>query len=180
MMKRVAIRQWRLSDAADLAAAISNECVLRNLRDGIPYPYTERDAAYYINAMAENPHKNLVFAVCYDGNVAGNVGAFRQDNIHCRTAELGYYVAEAYWGRGIATEAVRLLCAHVFGSTDILRIFAEPFADNAASCRVLEKAGFQYEGTMRSNAVKCGRVRDMKLYARIKEESHGEASACMK
>ncbi|MDE5613235.1 MAG: GNAT family N-acetyltransferase [Treponemataceae bacterium] len=173
-MKQIAIRQWRLSDAGELAAAISNERVLRNLRDGIPYPYTERDAAYYINAMAEDPHKNLVFAVCYDGNVVGNVGAFRQENIHCRTAELGYYVAEAYWGRGIATEAVRLLCAHVFGSTDILRIFAEPFADNAASCRVLEKVGFQYEGTMRSNAVKGGRVRDMRLYALLKDEARRE------
>lgn len=170
-MKEVAIRPWRLSDAGDLAAVLSNERVLRNLRDGIPYPYTERDAAYYINAMAENPHNNFVFAVCYDGTVVGNVGAFRQENIHCRTAELGYYVAESYWGRGIATQAVRLLCAHVFGSTDILRVFAEPFADNAASCRVLEKAGFQYEGTMRHSAVKCGRVRDMRLYARLKEDA---------
>lgn len=82
---------------------------------------------------------------------------------------VGYYLAEEHWGRGRMTEAVRLLCAHVFSSSDILRIYAEPFADNIGSCRVLERAGFQCEGIMKCNAFKNGRVLDMKLYARTKE-----------
>ena len=97
-------------------------------------------------------------------------GVFRQENIHRQTAELGYYVAEEYWGRGIMTEAVKQICVYVFCKSNILRIYAEPFAYNAASCRVLEKAGFQYEGTLRNNAVKNGKVIDMKMYSLLKTE----------
>ncbi|MDE6303106.1 MAG: GNAT family N-acetyltransferase [Clostridia bacterium] len=169
-MKSVEIREWKLSDADDLAKALSNLNVLNNLRDGIPYPYTENDAKDYIQAMlAEDKNNVFAFAICYDGKVIGSIGAFRQGNVHFRTAELGYYIAEEYWGKGIGTQAVRLLCDYVFANTDILRIFAEPFAHNAASCRVLVKAGFEYEGTLRSNAVKCGNICDMKMYSIIKK-----------
>ena len=102
--------------------------------------------------------------------MVGSIGVFRQENIHRQTAELGYYVAEEYWGRGIMTEAVKQICEYVFCKSDILRIYAEPFAYNAASCRALEKAGFQYEGTLRSNAVKNGKVIDMKMYSLLKTE----------
>ncbi len=88
--------------------------------------------------------------------------------IHRLTAELGYYIAEEYWGKGIMTEAVKQICEYVFAGSDIIRIYAEPFAYNAASCKVLEKAGFQYEGTLRNNAVKNGKVIDMKMYLKIK------------
>ena len=93
----------------------------------------------------------------------------RRDNIHYRTAELGYYIGEPYWGRGYMTSAVRQVCRHVFQCSDIVRIFAEPFAHNTASCRVLEKAGFVCEGTMKSNAEKNGQIVDMKLYALVRE-----------
>ena len=102
--------------------------------------------------------------------VIGSIGIFRQGNIHRQTAELGYYIAEEYWGKGIMTEAVKQICEDVFANSDIIRIYAEPFAYNIASCRVLEKVGFQYEGTLRSNAVKNGKVIDMKMYSLIKEE----------
>ena len=97
------------------------------------------------------------------------ISAARGTNVHRRTAELGYYVAEPYWGRGLCTAAVKAACAHVFAHSDILRIYAEPFAHNAASCRVLEKAGFVYEGTLRANAVKNGAVCDMRMYALVRE-----------
>ena len=167
---KIQIRKWALSDAGALAAALSNKKILDNLRDGLPYPYTQQDAREYISAMlAADEDETFAFAVTADGKVIGSIGAFRQGNIHRQTAELGYYIAEEYWGQGIMTEAVRQLCEHVFAHTDILRIYAEPFAYNSASCRVLEKAGFQYEGTLRCNAVKNGKVLDMKLYARLKE-----------
>ena len=166
---KIQIRKWALSDAGALAAALSNKKILDNLRDGLPYPYTQQDAREYISAMlAADEDETFAFAVTADGKVIGSIGAFRQGNIHRQTAELGYYIAEEYWGQGIMTEAVRQLCEHVFAHTDILRIYAEPFAHNRASCRVLEKAGFQYEGTLRCNAVKKGAVLDMKLYARLK------------
>ena len=165
------IRKWKLSDAKDLAAALSNKKVQDNLRDGLPYPYTEQDGKEFISAMlSADENKTFAFAIIVDDMVIGSIGIFRQDNIHRQTAELGYYIAEEYWGKGIMTEAVKQICEYVFANSDIIRIYAEPFAYNIASCRALEKAGFQYEGTLRSNAVKNGKVIDMKMYSLLKEE----------
>ena len=165
------IRKWELSDAKDLAAALSNKKVQDNLRDGLPYPYTEQDGKEFISAMlSADENETFAFAIIVDDMVIGSIGIFRQDNIHRQTAELGYYIAEEYWGKGIMTEAVKQICEYVFAKSDIIRIYAEPFANNIASCRVLEKAGFQYEGTLRSNAVKNGKVIDMEMYSLLKEE----------
>ena len=165
------IRKWELSDAKDLAAALSNKKVQDNLRDGLPYPYTEQDGKDFISAMfSADENETFAFAITVDNIVIGSIGIFRQSNIHRQTAELGYYIAEEYWGRGITTEAVTQICKYVFSESDIIRIYAEPFAQNRASCRVLEKAGFQYEGTLRSNAVKNGKVIDMKMYSLLKQE----------
>ncbi len=120
--------------------------------------------------LSEDEDETFAFAVTIDNKAVGSIGVFRQRNIHRQTAELGYYIAEEYWGKGIMTEAVRQTCEYVFDKSDIIRIYAEPFAYNTASCRVLEKAGFQYEGTLRNNAVKNGKVIDMKMYSLLKAE----------
>ena len=165
------IRKWELSDAKDLAAALSNKKVQDNLRDGLPYPYTEQDGKEFISAMlSADESETFAFAITVDNMVLGSIGIFRQGNIHRQTAELGYYIAEEYWGKGIMTEAVKQICEYVFANSDIIRIYAEPFAYNIASCRVLEKVGFQYEGTLRSNAVKNGKVIDMEMYSLLKAE----------
>ena len=165
------IRKWELSDAKDLAAALSNKKVQDNLRDGLPYPYTVQDGKEFISAMlSADENETFAFAIMVDDKVVGSIGIFRQGNIHSQTAELGYYIAEEYWGKGIMTEAVKQICEYVFANSDIIRIYAEPFAYNIASCRVLEKVGFQYEGTLRSNAVKNGRVIDMEMYSLLKAE----------
>lgn len=163
------IRPWRMDDARNLAYALNNANIQNNLRDGLPFPYTVNDAEEFIAAMLNaDPDSVFAFAITADDKAVGSIGAFRQQNIHFRTAELGYYVSEQYWGNGICTSAVKQLCAHVFANTDILRIFAEPFVYNAASCRVLEKCGFEPEGVLRANAVKNGKILDMKLYSLIK------------
>ena len=165
------IRRWELSDARDLATALSNKKIQDNLRDGLPYPYTEKDGKEFISTMlAANENDTFAFAITVNGKVIGSIGAFRQTNIHNKTAELGYYIAEEYWDKGIMTEAVKQLCDYVFSHTDIICIYAEPFSYNIGSCRVLEKAGFQYEGTLRSNALKNGNVLDMKMYSKLKTE----------
>lgn len=170
-MMNCKIRRWELSDARDLATALSNKKIQDNLRDGLPFPYTEEDGKAFISAMlTADETDTFAFAITADGKVIGSIGAFRQTNIHNKTAELGYYIAEECWGKGITTEAVKQLCDYVFSHTDIIRIYAEPFAYNIASCRVLEKAGFQYEGTLRSNALKNGKVLDMKMYSKLKTE----------
>ena len=164
------IRPWRIEDAPALAAALNNQRVQDNLRDGLPYPYTESDARDFIWAMLHaDKHTVFAFAITADDRAVGGIGIFRQENIHARTAEMGYYIAEPFWGRGLGTEAVQQANRWIFENTDILRIFAEPFAHNLASCRVLEKSGFVCEGTLRSNAVKNGRALDMKMYARVKD-----------
>ena len=165
------IRKWELSDAKDLAAALSNKKVQDNLRDGLPYPYTEQDGKEFISAMlSADENETFAFAITVDNMVIGSIGIFRQGNIHRQTAELGYYIAEEYWGKGIMTEAVKQICEYIFAKSDIIRIYAEPFAYNIASCRVLEKVGFQYEGTLRNNAVKNSKVIDMKMYSLLKAE----------
>ena len=164
------IRKWKLSDAKDLAIALSNKKIQDNLRDGLPYPYTEQDGTDYISAMlSADENETFAFAITVDDKAVGSIGVFRQVNIHRQTAELGYYLAEEYWGKGIMTEAVKQICEYVFGKSDIIRIYAEPFAYNKASCRVLEKAGFQCEGILRKNAVKNGNIVDMKMYSLIIE-----------
>lgn len=166
---KIEITEWILSDAKDLSAAINNLAVLNNLRDGLPYPYTEKNGEDYISCMlASDKNKVFAFAVRVDGVAVGSIGVFRQENIHFRTAELGYYLKQEFWGRGIMTEAVKSACNFVFSHSDIVRIFAEPFADNEGSCRVLEKCGFSCEGVMRKNAFKNGEFKDMKLYSLIR------------
>ncbi len=165
------IRKWKLADAKDLAKALSNRKVQDNLRDGLPYPYLEQDANDYISSMlSANENDTFAFAITLDDKAIGSIGVFRQQNIHRQTAEMGYYIAEEYWGKGIMTEAVKQICEYVFEHSDIIRIYAEPFSCNMGSCRVLEKAGFQYEGTLRSNAIKNGKVMDMKMYSLLREE----------
>lgn len=168
----ISIRKWKESDAASLASALSNIKILNNLRDGLPYPYTEKDALDYIRFILDSdPNNTFGYAIDIDGNAVGSIGAFRQQNIHSKTAELGYYLAEEYWGKGVMTQAVKLLCDKVFEETDIIRIFAEPFAYNMGSRRVLKKAGFEFEGTLHQNAVKNGKLVDMALYAITKKRT---------
>ncbi len=166
---KIEVTEWKLGDAKDLVATINNKAVLDNLRDGLPYPYTEKDAEDYILSMlSSDKSKIFAFAVRVDGVAVGSIGIFRQDNIHFRTAELGYYLKQELWGRGIMPEAVKSACDFVFSRSDIVRIYAEPFADNVASCRVLEKCGFSCEGVMRKNAFKNGEFKDMKLYSLVR------------
>ena len=168
---QISIREWKIEDAPDLVEAINNKKVLDNLRDGVPFPYTIKDAEDFIRAMlTSDKETTFPFAIAYGDKAIGSIGIFRKDNVHRRTAELGYYIGEPYWGKGVTTEAIKQICDYIFTNTDIIRIFAEPYAHNDASCRVLEKAGFQFEGTLRQNAVKNGQLLDMKMYALIKRQ----------
>ena len=159
------IREWTVTDARDLAMAINNEKVQDNLRDGIPFPYTEKDAEDYIRHVLGAPAGSAYFWAIHDNKRAiGSISVMRKDNIHGRTGEMGYYIAEPCWGKGIMTNAVREACDYVFMNTDIVRIFAEPFSHNAASCRVLEKAGFQKLTVLNKAAIKNGQIINLHYY----------------
>lgn len=167
------LKEWRISDAEILAEILSNEKVTANLRD-LPNPYSVSDAEFFIReAISADKNDNFIFAVEADGRVVGCVGCYRQENIHRKTAEIGYYIAEEFWGKGIAARAVKSVADFVFGHTDIVRIYAEPFADNAASRRVLEKCGFAFEGTLKCRAEKFGVIKDTVMYSLLRPEYAG-------
>ena len=164
------IRKWRIEDATELSIALNNKNIQDNLRDGLPYPYTKNDAKEFSNTMLNaDVNTTYAFAITVDNKVVGSIGVFRMENIHSRTAEMGYYVAEDFWGQGIGSSAIKQITDYIFHNTDIIRIFAEPFEYNKASCRVLEKCGFNCEGILKSNAVKNGKVINMKMYSLINE-----------
>jgi len=167
---KIGIRLWKMADSQDLAKAINNKIIQDNLRDGLPFPYSASDAEAFITEMLE-ADPNIVYAraITVDDVAVGGVGVFRKDNVHRLTAEMGYYVAEEYWGKGVMSEAIKLICSFIFSNTDIIRIFALPFSSNVASCRVLEKNGFVCEGILRKNAIKNDKIVDMKMYALIKD-----------
>lgn len=149
----------------DIACALNNRQIINYLRD-LPFPYTDEHARYFVNSII--PDTDYVFAIVIENKFVGCISATRQQNIHFRTAEVGYYVVPEFWNKGVATIALKELTKFIFERTDIIRLYAEPFANNIASCRVLEKAGFALEGTLKCNAFKDGKIEDMKIYALIK------------
>jgi RimJ/RimL family protein N-acetyltransferase len=163
------VRPWSTRDLDALVRHANNANVARQLRDRFPHPYTRTNAwAFLTHATAGGAAVNLAIEV--DGEAAGGIGWVPGADVERFAAEVGYWLGEACWGRGIVTAALQLVTAHAFAADGLLRLFALPFADNAASIRVLEKAGYAREGTLRSSSVKFGRPRDQLIYARINPE----------
>lgn len=163
------LRKWELGDAPAVAKYADNPRVARNLRDAFPQPYSLSDAEWYVKDCVEKgDNGQFCCAIVVDGEAAGSIAVQQGSDVYCKSGELGYWLAEPYWGRGIMTEAVKQACAAAFDKLDIVRIHAEPFAHNTASRRVLEKAGFTLEGTLRNSVYKNGEVLDSCLYALLK------------
>lgn len=166
--KRCVVRSWRDEDAPSLARYANNDKIAQRLRDSFPHPYTLADAQHFIvQALAHAPQ--IEFAIEVEGQAVGGIGLVLGADIDRLSAELGYWLGEPYWGRGIATAAVRVFVDDAFTRFGLVRVFALTFADNAASIRVLEKSGLVLEGRLRRSAVKAGRVVDQLLYARVSE-----------
>ena len=163
---RVMLRAWRSSDASALARHANNSNVARQLRDRFPHPYTVADARNFIQSVAAAKPTTL-FAMVVQGEAAGGIGFYPGADVERFSAEIGYWLGEAHWGRGITVEALQLASAYAFDVCNMLRLFALPFADNLQSIRVLEKAGYAREGTLKSSSVKYGQVRDQALYALV-------------
>jgi [ribosomal protein S5]-alanine N-acetyltransferase len=162
------IRSWRRGDEPSLARHADSEQLWRNVRDQFPHPYTLADAEAWV-ARASVAEPETQFAIEVDGEAAGGIGLFLQEDVARYSAELGYWLGEAHWGRGIMTAAVREFTEHAFRTFDLCRIYAIVFEWNPASRRVLEKAGYRLEGQMRRAAVKEGRVLDQFLYATVRD-----------
>ena len=161
------VRSYVAADAAALARHANNAAVARGLRDRFPHPYTRADAETFLRGIADGPAESD-FALATPDEVIGGIGVQRQPDVHRLTAEIGYWLGEPFWGRGIATRAVCGLGDWLFATTPLERLFACVFESNPASARVLEKAGYQFEGRMRRAVYKDGRVLDQLLYARLR------------
>jgi len=135
---RVILRDWKKSDAAPLARIANNKKIWDNVRDRLPYPYTEKDAKEWL-ALVRKQKKITTFCVEADGDVVGSVGFTLKDDVYRKNAEIGYFIGEEYWKTGIATEAVRQLVDYIEKNFDVVRIYAEVFEYNKDSMKVIEK-----------------------------------------
>lgn len=165
---KYAIRDWGKGDARAIAKYANNRNIAMWLRDGFPYPYALSDAQAFLSVVLHQEVRTA-FAIATAREAIGGIGLEFGKDVHRFTAELGYWLGEPFWGRGIMTEAVRHFTAWAFENFAVYRIYATAFDGNAASIRVLEKAGFQQEGHLHASVLKNGRILDQWLYARIKE-----------
>jgi [ribosomal protein S5]-alanine N-acetyltransferase len=167
-VRECCIRSWRVGDEPAIVRHADNRKIWLNVRDRFPHPYTPADAeAWVARAAAATPETQ--FAVEVEGEAVGGVGLFLQTDVERYSAEIGYWIGEAFWGRGLATAVVRAFTDYAFETFELCRIYANVFEWNPASCRVLEKAGYVLEGRLRSSAVKDGFVLDGFLYAKVRE-----------
>ena len=166
---RCTVRPWRLSDAEALVRHADNLNVARQLRDRFPHPYTRRHAAAFLK-HASSPGEQTNLAIDVGGEAVGGIGFVPGSDVERFSCEIGYWLSEDYWGRGIAGEALSLLTGHLFEHLNMLRVFALPFADNTGSIRVLEKAGYVREATLRASSVKFGQPKDQALFAIVNSE----------
>nr|WP_326164703.1 GNAT family protein [uncultured Oscillibacter sp.] len=165
------LRPWQLEDAGDVASAANDPKIAANLRNVFPTPYTLADAEWFVgDCVSKEGGRQLTRGILIGGRAAGSIGVFVKDDVYEKSAELGYWLAREHWGQGVMTAAVRQICREAFERFDIIRIFAEPFADNLGSRRVLEKAGFTYEGTMRDGIYKNGAVHSYCIYSLLRRE----------
>jgi ribosomal-protein-alanine N-acetyltransferase len=155
-----------MSDVDSLARHANNHKIWMNLRDAFPHPYEKHHARDYIRSMIQRePQTNLAIAV--EGEAVGGVGFVLHTDVERVSAEIGYWLAEPFWGRGIVTEALTAVTRHAIETHGLTRVYALPFAWNAASCRVLEKAGYVLEARLRRSAIKNGELTDQMQYAFI-------------
>ena len=166
-MNKIILRPWQTDDAVQLSFIANNITIWNNLRNRLPYPYSRADAAKWI-AHCRNQHPTQNFAVVYGKLVVGSAGLMIKDDVYIKNIEIGYFVGEPYQGKGIATETVKILMDYIDKRFNAIRIYAEVFAHNKASMRVLQKNGFYLESIRRKSTIKNGEILDDFIWVKIK------------
>ncbi len=166
----IILRPWSISDATQLALIADNKKIADNLRDGFPFPYSLKDARDWLHIILPENHPPKFFAITIDKQLVGSIGIVSKTDIYRKNFEIGYFLSEKFWGKGIATKAIKAATSYAFRDFDIVRIYAEPFSDNTGSRRALEKAGFRLEATLKRNVVKNGIIKDSCIYSVLREE----------
>ena len=165
-LERSVVSSWRPADAESLARYANNRKIWINLRDAFPHPYTIHDAREFIRAIRSRTPETT-FAIAVGDEPIGSIGFVLHRDVERVSAEIGYWLAEPFWGRGITAEALSAVTKFAIEQHGLTRIYAVPFAWNAPSCRVLEKAGYVLEARLRKSAVKDGKLTDQLQYAFI-------------
>lgn len=163
------VRPWRSTDLAALLRHADNPKVAANLRDRFPSPYTEADGRAWLD-LAAGGLAATNWAIEVAGEAAGGIGLMPQDDVNEGTAEIGYWLGEAVWGRGVATAAVAAVTRRALTALGYRRLFATVFGRNGASQRVLEKCGYRREGVLRRAVVKHGVVLDQVVYGILPDD----------
>ena len=163
------IRSYEEDDVSAIVKYANNQKIWRNLTDRFPHPYTEDDGRAWIQFVREQETETY-FAIATEEELIGGIGFELRAGIHRKTARLGYWLGEPYWGKGIVTEAVRAMTEHAFTNHDLIRIYAYVFETNLASVRVLEKAGYMFEARLRKDVFKDNKIQDVMIYAILKDE----------
>ena len=156
------VRSFHASDAESIARYADNKKIWRNLRDAFPHPYTLDDAYGFIS-MVHSQSPETIFCIARDNAAIGAIGFTIQEDVNRISAEIGYWIGEPFWGKGVMTEVLRAVTDYAIDAHGLSRIFATPFSWNQASCRVLEKAGYKLEGRLKSCALKDGQIIDQFL-----------------
>lgn len=165
------LEPWNDSHIPYLAGFANNHNIAKWLRDVFPFPYTVEDAkAFVTSCQQQDDAYEQTRAIVVDGKAVGSIGIFQGSDVYVKNAEIGYWLAEEYWGKGIMPRAICQMLDHAFETMDIMRIYAQPFWENRASRRVLEKVGFTLEGIQRQSIFKNGEIYDSGIYAMLKEE----------
>ncbi|MEE8138709.1 MAG: GNAT family protein [Thermoanaerobaculia bacterium] len=162
-----AIRGLRRQDAPALVKYANNRKISTQLRDRFPFPYTEKDAMAWLQRVSQEDPE-VSFGIASPLELIGGIGLELQEDIYRRSAEIGYWLGEPYWGKGIATLAVGALTDWAFAELGLVRVFATVFESNPASARVLDKVGYSCEGRLRQSITKEGQTFDSFLYAAIR------------
>lgn len=170
IFEEVKLRPWALKDADQLAVIANNKNISDNLRDGFPYPYSLDDAYSWLNMIIPENEPARFFAILFNDHLCGSIGISTKEDIYRKNVEIGYFLEEDHWGKGIATKAIKAATSYAFAQFDIVRVYAEPFFDNQGSRRALEKAGFKCEAIFRKNVIKNGIIRDSCIYSVLRDD----------
>ena len=167
--KNIALRKWRIDDIGILASIANNYEIAKNMTDGFPYPYSIINAKDFITSSQNNKNA-LLCAIQYNKDLVGSIGVFFQQDIYRLNASIAYFIDHKYWGKGIGSEAIRLITNYVFKQYKIIRLYAEPFERNLQSRKALEKAGYILEAIIQSNVIKNNEILNSCLYSCLKDD----------
>jgi ribosomal-protein-alanine N-acetyltransferase len=166
-LQKSLLRPWRAGDEPSLVKHADNINIWINVRDHFPHPYTMSDAERWVR-HASTTLQETVFAIVVNDEAVGGIGLVRKEDVYRKSMELGYWLSQQFWGRGIMSEAIGAVTEYGFATFDIVRIYADVFEWNAASARVLEKNGFLFEARLKNAIYKNGKIGDVLMYAKIK------------